>query len=135
MNYITDDQIIEKLKNNPDNKPKTLMMFLIVPNPKYNPKDFLYKMEDLEKEIRMLKTSYNEMKKSDFDTILENTICNIKNKADKLRDGFNSTFDYKLISVSLTPTWHGNICNFYSDDNFKRILQIREKYGGIVDFS
>lgn len=133
MNYMTRDEIICFLKDNPQNE-KIKNLIIVVPNPDYNPVEFSQEIEDSEeKEMKFWKQVCEEMNKTGFDIIWNNTLNKIPRNSEKWKNNHSKICDQTCVSLSVMAKCNDNdIWDFYSEENVDRIMQISEQYGGII---
>lgn len=144
IKLLTKNDIVNRLKqmkvgekyNGHIIDPMKLFVFQ-VPNNEYDPDNFSQEIEDSEEKIDILKNICEEIHKPEFDFVWNNTLDKLPRNSENWENNHSKICQIKqlgLVFAAQSIVHEDGTRDYYSDEIANKIMNINEKYGGIIDF-
>lgn len=144
IKLLTKDEIVNRLKqmkvgekyNGRIIDPMKLFAFT-VPNDEYDPDNFSQEIEDSEEKIDILKNIWEEIHKPEFDFVWNNTLSRLPENSQRWQNNHSKICPIKqlgLVFAAQSVFHKDGTRDYYSDEIINKIMNINEKYDGIIDF-
>lgn len=134
---LTEEEIINKLKMlrvDTGENPPIKRLFMVVPNPDYDPDNFSQEIEDSEKGIDWIEEMTKRTSDPNFDFVWNNTLGEIPKNSEKWQKNHNKILKVIYVPLLVACCNHSDgTRDYYSENILKTIKEYSDKYGGIYD--
>ena len=106
-----------------------------VPNDEYDPDNFSQEIEDSEEKIDIFKNICEEIHKPEFDFVWNNTLGRLPENSQRWQNNHSKICSIKIETLLVQSVVHeDNTRDYYSEEIINKIMNINEKYVGIINF-
>lgn len=142
IELLTEDEIIDRLKQMKVGEKYNDVLVLPVkwfvfkvPNDEYDPDNFSQEIEDSEENLETWSRIWEEINKPEFDFVWNNTLNRLSENSQRWKNNHNKICPIKIEILIVQSVDHDDgTRDYYSDEIVNKIMNIYEKYGGIIDF-
>jgi hypothetical protein len=142
IKLLTKDEIVDRLKQMKVGEEYNDVLVLpfkwlsfFVPNDEYDPDNFSQEIEDSEEKIDIFKNICEEIHKPEFDFVWNNTLGRLPENSQRWQNNHSKICSIKIEILLVQSVVHEDgTRDYYSDEIVNKIMNINEKYGGIINF-
>lgn len=144
IELLTKDEIVDRLKQMKVGEKYNDVLILpmkwfsfLVPNDKYDPDNFSQEIEDSEENLEAWSKIWEEINKPDFDFVWNNTLGRLPRNSERWKNNHGKICPVKQLGlefISKCVVHDDGTRDYYSDEIINKIMNINEKYGGIINF-
>ena len=143
IKLLTKDEIIDRLKQMKVGEKYNDVLVLsvkwfsfLVPNNEYDPYNFSQEIEDSEENLETWLKIWEEINKPEFDFVWNNTLDRLSENSPRWKNNHSKICPIKIETLLVQSVVHDDgTRDYYSDEIINKIININEKYGGIIDFA
>ena len=143
IKLLTKDEIIDRLKQMKVGEKYNDVLVLsvkwfsfLVPNNEYDPYNFSQEIEDSEENLETWLKIWEEINKPEFDFVWNNTLGRLSENSPRWKNNHSKICPIKIETLLVKSVVHDDgTRDYYSDEIINKIININEKYGGIIDFA
>ncbi len=144
IKLLTKDEIVNMLKQMKVGEKYNDILVLsvkwfsfLVPNNEYDPYNFSQEIEDSEENLETWSKIWEEINKPEFDFVWNNTLGKLPKNSQRWKNNHSKICPIKLLCptfLAQSVVHDDETRDYYSDEIINKIMNINEKYGGIIDF-